>query len=155
MTLKNIDTNNALITIRNNQTYDGKSECLEITTEGRFTLKNGTYFLLYREYTEMGESSVVLRAFDDSVSMRRKGVSNARMDYKKGLHQEVLYNVPYGDLIIDLETESVEIDLNERNGGTIKITYSLGINGELYYNDMEIGITMNCKSPTGGKGDLK
>lgn len=146
MTLKNTDTNNAVIFIRNNQIYEnGKNESLEITTEGRFVLKNGTYFLLYKEYNEFGECSVILRISNEMVSMRRKGVSNARMDYKKGLHQEVLYTVPYGDLIIDLDTDSVEIELDETSGGKIRICYSLSISGEKYYNDMEIGITPNNK----------
>jgi uncharacterized beta-barrel protein YwiB (DUF1934 family) len=136
LTLKNID-NNAVFTIRNNQTYDKDTELIEVTTEGRFYFRNGSYFLLYTEYTDLGEISVLIRAAKDTVSIRRSGACSTRMEYKSGTHQEVLYHLPFGDMVIDLDTQKVENFLTE-SGGNIKLKYSLTVNHEKYYNDMEI-----------------
>ena len=155
MTLKNTDKNNALFVIRNNQTFEDRTELVEITTEGRFSLKNGTYFLVYREYTEVGENSVILRVSGNVASMRRKGVSNARMDYIPNTHREVLYRIPYGDLVIDLYTETVENTLSEENGGMLKLKYKLNINDEQYYNDMELKVILNESPISDGKGDFE
>lgn len=155
MTLKNIDKNNALFVIRNNQTFEDRTELVEITTEGRFSLKNGTYFLVYREYTEVGENSVIIRASGNVASMRRKGVSNARMDYIPNTHREVLYRVPYGELVIDLYTETVENTLSEENGGMLKLKYKLDINDEHYCNDMELKVILNESLISDGKGDFE
>lgn len=141
MTLKNTDKINAVFTIRNNQTFNDREECLEVMTEGSFYLKNGTFFLLYKEYGELGSVSVLIRAKGGVVSIKRSGACSSRMEYKENTHQEVLYSLPYGDMIIDLDTEIVDNLLNV-SGGSVRLKYKLTINHEEYFNDMTIGVSL-------------
>ena len=115
---------------------------LEVVTEGGFYYKNGTYFLLFSEYQEIGKVSVIVRARADVVSIKRSGVCSARMEYEKGTHKEVLYSLPYGDIVIDLETDEV-INLLTDDGGSLQLKYKLIVNGEEFYNDMTIDVSVD------------
>lgn len=140
MTLKNTEAN-AVFSIKNAQKFDEDDELLEVTTEGHFYMKNGSYFLLYDEYTEIGEISVMIKVSGDSVVIRRKGACSAKMEYRKGYKQEVLYSIPFGDMLIDLETESVSHQLNA-GGGSLELVYKLTINQETILNHMTLYVTM-------------
>lgn len=143
MTLKNTEEKyNAVFTIRNNQTFDDKTDLVEITTEGTFKIRDNMYFLMYREYTELGEVSVLIKAAKETVSIRRSGACSSRMEYEKGTKREILYHIPFGDMVMDLETEGVEVSLDE-NGGSICLKYKLTIGEETYLNDMELTVSVN------------
>lgn len=143
MTSKSIENTNAIFKIKNNQTFDDHSDCVNITTEGNFYFKNGAYYLLYKEYNDMGEISIMIRAKDDTVVIKRSGACNARMEYKKGLHQEVVYSIPFGDIMLDLDTDKVINKLDQKDGGSLQIKYKLTINHEAYINNLKIDVKIN------------
>ncbi len=136
------DKTNALFVIRNNQTFDNHSDLVEISTEGNFKKRDGMYFLIYKEYTELGEISVFIKVKDQTVSITRSGACSSKMEYIENTKKEVLYHVPFGDMVMDLETESVNADLSS-DGGKIKMKYKLTIGEECYYNDMQISVKLN------------
>lgn len=140
--MKNIDDTNAIIHIKNNQTFNDHSECIEITSAGKFYSKNGKFYILYKEYSDMGEISVVIKAEDGKISVRRKGVSSAVMNYEEHRSEEVLYKMPYGDTVFELRTNSVENNLTEE-GGFLAIDYELSLGYEVYRNKMNIKIERN------------
>lgn len=145
MTLKSIDEkNNAVFTIRNNQTFDDKTDVVEIVTEGSYKARDGMYFLIYKEYTELGEISVLVKVLGETVSIRRTGACSSRMEYESGTRREILYHVPYGDLVMDLETENVKVSLND-DGGSINMKYKLTIGEESYLNNMTLEVRLNEK----------
>lgn len=144
MTLKNTEPN-AVFTIENIQTTDEKSEPIKITTEGRFYQKNSAYYLLYTEYTELGDTSVLIRAAKDSVTIRRSGATNTKMEYVPGEQREVLYSVPFGNMVLDLKTNNLEVSLDE-NGGTIHLDYLLTAGGDSYHNDMCLSVELRTKN---------
>lgn len=144
MTLKNIEPN-AVFTIENKQTADGKTEPVKITTEGRFYEKDSAYFLLYTEYTELGDTSVLIRASNECVTIKRNGATNTKMEYIPGEHREILYRVPFGNMVLDLDTKKAEVSLSQ-DGGTIHLEYLLTIGGDNYHNDMVLTVEPRIKN---------
>lgn len=140
MTLKDIDIN-AVFTIKNNQSFGEHEELLEVSTEGGFYLRNGSYFLVYNEYTELGEISVLIKVSGDRVVIRRSGACQAKMEYRKDFKQEVLYQIPYGGMLIDLETEEVINGLHF-DGGYLELVYKLTVNRETYHNRMRLDVAI-------------
>ena len=141
MTLKNTDKTNAVFTIKNNQTFKGDKELIEIVTEGNFYKKNDTFFLMYKEYTDLGTVSVLIKAADDAVSVKRSGVCRSKMEYRENSCQEILYTMPFGETIMNLETMKVKNSLN-LSGGSIELEYKLTINQQDYYNDIVINLSV-------------
>ena len=140
MTLTNTDKNNAVFKIKNNQIFDDHNDCVEIKTEGSFYFKNGTYYLMYKEYNDIGEVSIMIRVKGDTVIIKRSGACNARMEYREGLQSEVMYSVPFGNIVLDLDTKKVVNELSEESGGYFGIKYRLTVNGESYVNNLRIEV---------------
>lgn len=137
--MKNIDNTNAVIAIKNHQTFGDHEEDVEIVSEGRFYEKNGKYFFLYNEYSDIGDVTVLVHIGSDYVIMKRSGACSARMEYREGLYREILYRLPFGELVLELDTEKLDISFSEK-GGTAKLYYRLKVNGDEYYNEMTVTI---------------
>lgn len=141
MTLTDIE-GNAIFKIKNNQIFDDHNDCVDISTEGRFYFKNGTYFLFYKEYNDIGEVSIMIRVKGDTVVIKRSGACEARMEYRAGFKDEVIYTVPFGDIVLDLDTKKVVNELDEENGGYFAVKYKLTVNGESYVNNLRIDVKL-------------
>lgn len=137
--MKNIDDTNAIINIKNSQTFNDHDETVEITSTGKFYSKNGKFYILYKEYSDMGEISIMIKAEGGKVSVRRGGACNAVMNYVENNCEEVVYRLPFGDTVFELRTRTVENNLTE-DGGTLALDYDLVLNYEVYRNQMEIKI---------------
>ncbi len=143
MTSKTIENPNAVFNITNNQCFDEHQDTIKISTEGKFYFRNGTYFLMYKEFTDLGDVSVMIKAENDMVTIKRTGSCNTRMQYIQGTKLEILYSVPFGDLVLELETDYVDFSLSQTNGGYIELKYKLNINNETYYNNMKLEVVLN------------
>lgn len=140
MTLKNTKTN-AKIHICNIQSSAGDSDTVELTVEGVFYWKQDSFYLLYHEpdsETETGDS-VMLKAADGVVVMRRTGAVSSEMRFQTGKKDTCFYRMPYGTMEIGLNCRRVDIDL-AKQGGTIRLDYMLQIGGQLYGNDLIIKV---------------
>lgn len=137
--MKNTDNTNAVFTIKNNQSYSDHEESIEITTAGKFYLKNGKYYLLYKEYAEIGDISVVIKAEGNKVSVRRSGACSSVMNHEENCCEEILYSLPYGDIVIETKTHSVQNMLSEE-GGCLMLKYDISFGGEGYSNEIIINV---------------
>lgn len=137
--MKNIDDNNAVFKIENRQTFAEHDDCIEMTIAGKFYVKNGKYYILYKEYSDIGEVSVVIKAEDGFVSIRRSGACTALMNYRENLSEEVLYKLPYGNIVLDISTKTVDCRLGE-DGGELRLEYDISLNGEAYSNEMMVEV---------------
>lgn len=142
MTSKNTKQNNAIIKIKNNQTFAEDTDTIEITTEGRFALRNGSFYILYDEYSELGDVHVMLKAKENTATIKKSGATCTTMEYIPGESREVPYKIPYGEMYIGLKTESVKNSLNI-NGGVLELNYSININNEIYFNNMTVEVKLN------------
>ena len=128
--------------IKNSQMFSDHDDCIEITTAGKFYFKNGKYYLLYKEYADIGEVSVMIKVDGDRVSIRRSGASSVTMNYAENYAEEVLYRLPYGDIVLELRTSMVDNMLTE-DGGKLAIEYDLVVNNEAYGNKILIEAERN------------
>lgn len=140
--MKNIEDTNAVFKIKNSQMFSDHDDCIEITTAGKFYFKNGKYYLLYKEYADIGEVSVMIKVDGDRVSIRRSGASSVTMNYAENYAEEVLYRLPYGDIVLELRTSMVDNMLTE-DGGKLAIEYDLVVNNEAYGNKILIEAERN------------
>ena len=79
----------------------------------------------------------MIKADGGKVSIRRSGASSSTMNYAENYAEEVLYRLPFGDVVLDLRTSFVDNMLTE-NGGSLAIEYDIVINNETYGNKILI-----------------
>ena len=138
--MKNTD-NSYKIVVRNTQTIDGEKNIIEETAFGSYSEKNGKQYIIYRTTaTEECESVAVMLILDGtSLTIRRRGSTNSSMIYRAGFGSSFPYETPYGVINMELETNRLISYLSE-DGGTIELSYTLTIQGEIYLNDMKITV---------------
>ena len=116
-----------LITVVGIQGIDGEEDTVELTTEGRFGIKDGKYFLSYDEGQIVEAGKVKTKIFinsPDSVVLQRTGDINSRMEITAGERKSCFYSTPVGDICIGIYGEKIELDLKE-NGGNINLVYTI------------------------------
>ncbi len=134
--------NNFMISIKGLQTYsdgcDGTD--IELLTEGRFSKEDGVYYLEYdeSEITGLGDTSTTVEIGDGYVSLERSGNVSSQMLFMPGRRTSSLYGTKYGELLIDIYTEKLDITL-DKHGGRIAVDYILDVNGSASgHNNFEI-----------------
>ena len=116
-----------IINVKGVQGIDDQTDTVELTTEGRFGIKNCKYYLSYEEgqLIENGlcKTKIYINS-SDSVVLQRKGAIESRMEIEKDKRNVSLYVTPVGELSIGIYGEKVEINLNE-SGGSINLAYTI------------------------------
>ena len=121
------------ITIRGRQVYEDEDQgeiCLSAL--GTYREKDGTRFILYKEYDEDNASAyrtALLKVEPGMVTMSRSG-SPTRLILEKGRRHLCLYDTGLGSLTVGIYTSQLDVDLNE-SGGTLEIAYSLDVDSNL------------------------
>ena len=97
----------------------------ELSAQGGFYKKNGAYYITYTEAQEagMGDSRVVLKVKDNTVTMRRMGEFNTVITYTEGEETEFSYKTPFGIMNMRIRTTGIINKLSDE-GGTLKIFYT-------------------------------
>lgn len=132
-----------LIKIKGIQGVDNDTDTIEFTTEGRFGIKDGRYFLSYDEGQMMENCDVKTKIFvnsPESVVLQRKGSINSRMEIEKGKRNTCFYATPIGDLTIGIYGEKLEVRLDE-SGGSINMIYNIDSDLRLVSRN-EVSITV-------------
>ena len=133
-----------LITVVGIQGIDGEEDTVELTTEGRFGIKDGKYFLSYDEgqIVEAGKvKTKIFINFPDSVVLQRTGDINSRMEITAGERKSCFYSTPVGDICIGIYGEKIALDLKE-NGGNINLVYTIDSDLKLISRN-RVKITVN------------
>ena len=123
-----------IIEIKTEQSLDGQSDSIEFSTDGRFGIKDGSYFLSYDESGLLdieGEIKTTLYVKpDNTVVLHRKGSYNSKMIIEKGVRTNCFYSTPVGNILLGIFGEKVLSNLNE-NGGNIALTYLIDDDAKL------------------------
>jgi uncharacterized beta-barrel protein YwiB (DUF1934 family) len=133
-----------IIDIKTEQTVDGDTDLIEFTTDGRFGIKDGSYFISYDESKLLeveGEvkTTVFIRP-DNTVVLQRKGAYNSRMIIEKGVRNNCFYSTPAGELTLGIFGEKIISNLSD-NGGTVCMNYSIDANMQLLsQNQVKISV---------------
>ena len=134
----------AVISIRSFSDLD-KDEVIEVVTPGKFHLGESEFKAVYEEseISGMDGTTTTLVIKDDVLVLEREGSTSTRMEFKKGEDVISLYNTPYGVLNLNVDTEKLNININE-NGGEIYSKYILGLEGqEGIVTELNIKIKVN------------
>ena len=118
-----------LLSIRGEQYFDGVDpDATELMTEGTLELSEEGLTLRYHESTLTGmEGTVTTFAVKGPrVTLTRSGSVNSQMVFEEGRQHTSLYETPYGELSVDIQTSRLRHNLTER-GGVMEIKYSIAV----------------------------
>ena len=121
------------------------SDAMEVITSGTYYLKNGKHYILYDEVME-GTTEVtknVIKMGIDTMEVTRKGPASVHMVFEKGKKNISYYYTPYGNLLIGIDTKSIEIKETEHDI-SVQVKYGLEINYE-YVADCHITVSVKSK----------
>ena len=137
-------TKDVIISIKTEQTVGGNTDTIDFTTDGRFGIKDDTYFISYDESELLEvEGKIKTTLFvksDNSVVMQRKGDYNSRMVIEKGVRNDCFYVTPMGELSLGIFGEKIKTSFSE-NGGNISMNYIIDTNSRvLSHNRVNISV---------------
>ena len=101
---------------------------LELTEEGLLQETEEGLLLSYEEsaLTGMEGTTTTFEVSGPQVILRRVGSVNSQMVFEEGRQHTSLYETPYGELSVDIQTSALRHNLSER-GGLLEIKYSIAV----------------------------
>ena len=118
-----------LLTIRSEQLFEGQEpDSIELMTEGTMETTEEGFRLSYQE-TELTGMEGTTTAFEikgSQVILTRSGTVSSQMVFEEGKQHTSLYETPFGELSVDIQTSRLRHTLSER-GGLLDLRYSIAI----------------------------
>ena len=129
--MSGIDENKlpVLLSIRGEQYFDDiDPDATELMTEGTMTLTENGMVLAYEEtaLTGMEGTTTRFQVQGPRVILTRSGTVNSQMVFEEGRQHTSLYETPFGELSVDIQTSVLKHNLTER-GGLMEIKYSIAV----------------------------
>ena len=118
-----------MMTIRGEQYFEGMDpDGTELMTEGTMELTEDGMILSYEEteLTGMAGTTTTFEVHDKKVVLTRSGGVNSQMIFEEGRQHTSLYETPFGELPVDIQTSKLLHNLTER-GGLMEIKYSIAV----------------------------
>lgn len=118
-----------LLSIHSEQDYDGSEpDAMELMTEGSMVLTEESITLRYQEtkLTGMEGTTTDFQVRGPQVILTRTGTVNSQMVFEEGRQHTSLYETPFGELSVDIQTSRLRHNLTER-GGIMEIRYSIAV----------------------------
>ena len=118
-----------LLSIRGEQYFDGiDPDETELMTEGTMALTEDGMVLSYEEseLTGMEGTTTTFEIKGPRVTLTRSGAVNSQMVFEEGRQHTSLYETPFGELSVDIQTSCLRHNLTER-GGLMEIKYSIAV----------------------------
>ena len=118
-----------LLSIRGEQYFDGiDPDETELMTEGTMALTEDGFVLSYEEseLTGMEGTTTTFEVKGPRVTLTRSGAVNSQMVFEEGRQHTSLYETPFGELSVDIQTSELKHNLSER-GGLMEIKYSIAV----------------------------
>ena len=118
-----------MLSIRGEQYFDGiDPDAQELMTEGTMTLTEDGMVLAYEEtaLTGMEGTTTRFQVQGPRVILTRSGTVNSQMVFEEGRQHTSLYETPFGEMSVDIQTSVLKHNLTER-GGLMEIKYSIAV----------------------------
>lgn len=118
-----------LLSIRGEQYFDGADpDATELMTEGSMAVTPEGMVLSYEEsaLTGMEGTTTTFEVKGPQVILTRTGSVNSQMIFEEGQQHTSLYETPFGELSVDIQTSRLRHTLTER-GGLLEIRYSIAV----------------------------
>lgn len=137
--------NNAMISLKTLQTIEGeeKTDEIELQTKGKFSEKNGKFYVIYEEseLTGFEDTTTTIKISPQDITMSRSGKFNSKMVFRLGEKRLCSYETPYGTIPVGVNPLVMESNLGE-NGGNVYIEYVLDIDNQEYIkNRLNLTVT--------------
>ena len=121
MTSIDMETNKlpVLLSIRGEQYFDDiDPDATELMTEGTMALTEDGIVLSYEEseLTGMEGTTTTFEVKGPRVTLTRSGAVNSQMVFEEGRQHTSLYETPFGELSVDIQTSELKHNLSERGG---------------------------------------
>ena len=131
--MSNIETERdslpVMLLIRGEQYFDDVDpDATELMTEGILERTAGGLRLTYQEtaLTGMEGTTTTFEVSGSQVILTRTGSVNSQMVFEEGRQHTSLYETPFGELSVDIQTSALRHNLTER-GGLLEIKYSIAV----------------------------
>ncbi len=120
----------AVISIISNSSIESE-EMIEVISPGYFEQVEDGFKATYEEteISGMKGTTTTLTIKDKEVVLEREGTTSTKMVFNEKEDSVCLYNTPYGMLEIEINTKSLEVNINNE-GGDLKIEYEMRIVGQ-------------------------
>lgn len=118
-----------LLSIRGEQYFDDiDPDATELMTEGTMELTEAGMVLSYQEteLTGMEGTTTIFEIKGPQVVLTRTGKVNSQMIFEEGRQHTSLYETPFGELTVDIQTSALKHNLSQR-GGVMEIKYSIAV----------------------------
>ena len=118
-----------LLSIRGEQYFDDiDPDSTELMTEGTMELREDGMLLTYQEseLTGMEGTTTTFELRGPQVILKRSGTVNSQMVFEEGRQHTSLYETPFGELSVDIQTSALRHNLTE-HGGVMEIKYSIAV----------------------------
>lgn len=118
-----------LLSVRGEQYFEGVDpDATELMTEGTLTVTAEGLLLSYEEtqLTGLEGTTTTFEVRGPLVILTRSGKVNSQMVFEEGRQHTSLYETPFGELSVDIQTSRLKNNLTER-GGTLEIRYSIAV----------------------------
>lgn len=131
-------TKDVLVTVRGLQMTPDGDDTIEVTTTGKYYEKDGKRYLFYDEIGD--DTNLIVKnsiqITEEHVSVSKKGLINAQMNFEKENKLVSVYKTPYGQMEMGVYTTGICLD--ERDDFLeLKLEYLLEINNQ-HVSDSEI-----------------
>lgn len=116
---------------------EGEENVIELITEGKFYIKNGSYYLVYdeTEISGMEGSTTTLKIQDHKVLMKRFGTNSSSLIFEKGKKHKTEYITAYGDMFVEVTTNKLNVEIDDVGKGNIVLSYDINISDEMETNN--------------------
>ena len=118
-----------LLSIRGEQYFDDiDPDATELMTDGTLEVTEDGLVLSYEEseLTGMEVTTPTFEVCGPRVTLTRSGAVNSQMVFEEGRQHTSLYETPFGELSVDIQTGRLRHNLTER-GGIMEIQYSIAV----------------------------
>jgi len=129
LTLTGTEPLAVVLSVRGEQYFDGVDpDSTELMTEGTLTVTDEGLLLSYQEtqLTGMEGTTTTFEVRGPQVILTRSGKVNSQMVFEEGRQHTSLYETPFGELSVDIQTSRLRHNLSE-GGGTLEIQYSIAV----------------------------
>ena len=103
-------------------------DATELMTDGTLEVTEDGLVLSYEEseLTGMEGTTTTFEVCGPRVTLTRSGAVNSQMVFEEGRQHTSLYETPFGELSVDIQTGRLRHNLTER-GGIMEIQYSIAV----------------------------
>ena len=118
-----------LLFIRGEQYFeDVDPDTTELMTDGVLEMTEDGLRFSYQEteLTGMEGTTTTFEVLGKKVILKRSGTVNSQMVFEEGKQHTSLYETPFGEMSVDIQTSRLLHNLTER-GGLMEIKYSIAV----------------------------